>query len=202
MINFIRITSRKAAQGRLKFAEFMRRSHWPNFCLRYRGFERVSMGCRAPDRVGPKSGLSEDRLIRSSWRLAYSVYNLRLTRRIHSFCARFLTSICPNFWPATWSCFTASPPTYFQIFRYLRSSTVSLSTPSSMSANREYLFPIEEWIAEHLDFLFWVRRSMRGIVFLYWFSTPLCRSELCDLKVVFFLKHGSVRLNVFLWLWW
>ena len=43
---------------RSQFAEIGRRSHWPSFCLRHRGFERVSTGCRAPDRVGPKSGLS------------------------------------------------------------------------------------------------------------------------------------------------
>ena len=40
-----------------KFAEIGWRSHWPSFFLRHRGFERVSTGCRAPDRVGPKSGL-------------------------------------------------------------------------------------------------------------------------------------------------
>ena len=42
---------------RRKFAEIGRRSHWSSFFLRHRGFERVSTGCRAPDRVGPKSGL-------------------------------------------------------------------------------------------------------------------------------------------------
>ncbi len=40
-----------------KFAEIEGRSHRPSFCLRHRGFERVSTGCRAPDRVGPRSGL-------------------------------------------------------------------------------------------------------------------------------------------------
>ena len=31
--------------------------HGQVFCRRQRGFERVWAGCRAPDRVGPKSGL-------------------------------------------------------------------------------------------------------------------------------------------------
>ena len=39
-----------------KFAEIRRQSHWPSFCQRHRGFDRVPMGCRARDRVGPKGG--------------------------------------------------------------------------------------------------------------------------------------------------
>ena len=39
-----------------KFAEIKRRSHWPSFFLRHRGFDRISAGCRARDRVGSKGG--------------------------------------------------------------------------------------------------------------------------------------------------
>ena len=39
------------------YADGIGRDVWQVFCLRHHGFERVWAGCRAPDRVGPKSGL-------------------------------------------------------------------------------------------------------------------------------------------------
>ena len=42
--------------GPLRLGEIWWRSHWPSFCLRHRGFDRVWAGCRARDRVGPKGG--------------------------------------------------------------------------------------------------------------------------------------------------
>ena len=42
--------------GRRKFVEIQRRWHWPSVPLSHRRFDRVSVGCRARDRVDPEGG--------------------------------------------------------------------------------------------------------------------------------------------------